>query len=88
MTNGLGFSVNTGNGIRKDAVLFGEGQSRVVVSINPDLAALFEAELKDTPFTKIGAVTANKEICVDDESWGYISDWKEAYDTALEKLLA
>jgi phosphoribosylformylglycinamidine synthase subunit PurL len=87
MTNNLGFSIHTSNDIRKDAFLFGEGQSRVVVSVNPDLHLLFEAELKGTPFTKIGHVNANKEICIDDESWGYVSDWKEAYDTALEKLL-
>jgi phosphoribosylformylglycinamidine synthase len=87
MTNGLGFTIQTPKGIRKDAVLFGEAQSRVVVSINPDLHPIFEAELRDTPFTKIGFVNAKKEICVDDEAWGFVSDWKDAYDTALEKLL-
>ncbi|MCW3121522.1 MAG: phosphoribosylformylglycinamidine synthase [Flavipsychrobacter sp.] len=88
MVNGLGFTVQTGDDIRKDATLFGEAQSRVVVSVNPDIHAIFEAELKGTPFTKIGKVNANKEICIDNETWGYVSDWKEAYDTALEKLLA
>jgi len=87
MVNGLGFSIHTDKKIRKDAFLFGEGQCRVIVSINPTLHAMFEAELKGTPFTKIGKVNANKEICIDDEGWGYISDWKEAYDTSLEKLL-
>jgi len=87
MANGLGFTMHTGSDLRKDAVLFGEVQSRVIVSVNPEIHALFEAELKGTPFTKIGVVNANKEICINDESWGYISDWKEAYDTALEKML-
>ena len=87
MANGLGFSIHTDKDIRKDATLFGEAQSRVVVSVNPDIHALFEAELKGLPFTKIGLVNANKEICIDDDSWGYISDWKVAYDMALEKLL-
>ena len=67
--------------------MFGEAQSRVVVSINPDLHAIFEAELQGTPFTKLGFVNAKKEICVDDDSWGYVSDWRDAYDNALEKLL-
>ena len=62
--------------------------SPVIVSVNPDIHALFEAELKGMPFTKLGNVTANKEISIDGENWGFISDWKEAYDTALEKLLA
>jgi len=88
MVAGLGFTLNTGDGIRKDAVLFGEAQSRVVVTVNPDLHPLFEAEMKDVPFTRIGHVNATKEIVIDHESWGFVSDWKEAYDTALEKLLA
>ncbi|MBX2907079.1 MAG: phosphoribosylformylglycinamidine synthase subunit PurL [Taibaiella sp.] len=88
MAGGLGFSVNTGNDIRKDAALFGEGQSRVVVSVNPDLHALFEAELKGTPFTKLGHVTAGKEIVIDNDNWGYLADWQKAYDTSLERMLA
>ncbi|XZF13492.1 phosphoribosylformylglycinamidine synthase subunit PurL [Chitinophagaceae bacterium MMS25-I14] len=88
MAGGLGFSMHTDANIRKDAFLFGEAQSRVVVTVNPDLHALFEAELKDVPFTKIGAVNHNQEICIDGDKWGYLSDWQEAYDTAIEKLLA
>lgn len=88
MVNGLGFHIATGEGYRKDAVLFGEGQSRAIVSVNPEIEKIFEAELKGAPFTKIGTVTAKKEIVIDNESWGFISDWKEAYDMALERLLA
>lgn len=87
MPSDFGFSISTDKGMRKDAFLFGEAQSRVVVSVNHHLHAMFEAEMKGMPFTKLGTVNASKEICVDDESWGYISDWKEAYDTSLEKLL-
>jgi len=87
MPNDFGFSISTDKSMRKDAFLFGEAQSRVVVSVNHHLHAMFEAEMKGMPFTKLGTVNANKEICIDDESWGYISDWKEAYDTSLEKLL-
>jgi phosphoribosylformylglycinamidine synthase len=87
MVNGLGFTLSAGEGIRKDAVLFGEAQSRVVVSVNPDLQSLFEAGMKDMPFSRIGQVNATKEITVDGESWGFVSDWKEAYDTALERML-
>jgi phosphoribosylformylglycinamidine synthase subunit PurL len=88
MPGNLGFSIHTDNEIRTDATLFGEAQSRVVVTVNPDIHALFEAELKGLPFTKIGHVNANKEICIDDECWGFVSDWRDAYDTALEKMLA
>ncbi|MCF8449840.1 MAG: phosphoribosylformylglycinamidine synthase subunit PurL [Taibaiella sp.] len=88
MANDFGFNISTDSEIRKDGTLFGEGQSRVVVSVNPDLQAIFEAELRDTPFTKIGYVNASKEINVDGENWGYISDWRKAYDSSLENALS
>jgi len=87
MPGNLGFSISTDASIRKDAFLFGESQSRVVVSVNPHVHAMFEAELKGMPFTKLGVVNANKEICIDSESWGYTGDWKKAYDMAIEKLV-
>jgi phosphoribosylformylglycinamidine synthase len=88
MAGGLGFNVSTDANIRKDAFLFGEAQSRVVVSVNPDLHALFEAEMKGVPFAKLGTINYNQDIVIDNESWGFLNDWKEAYDTAIEKQLA
>jgi phosphoribosylformylglycinamidine synthase subunit PurL len=88
MVHDLGFTVHTPSHMRKDAALFGEAQGRAVVTVNADLCAFFEAELKGLPFAKIGAVNAQKEVLVDSENWGYLSDWKTAYDTALEKMLA
>lgn len=87
MAGGFGFNIATDNSIRKDAFLFGEAQSRVVVSVNADIHAVFEAELNGLPFTKIGKVTASQEIVIDNEGWGYVADWKKTYDTAIEKLL-
>jgi phosphoribosylformylglycinamidine synthase len=87
MVNGLGFTVHAHETMRKDAFLFGEGQSRVVVTINPDLHSIFEAELRGLPFTRLGHVNAQKEIVIDNESWGYVNDWKDAYDMALEKMI-
>ena len=87
MVNNLGFTVATDANMRKDAALFGEGQSRIVVTVNADLHALFEAELKGLHFTKIGHVNANHEIFVDNGNWGYVQDWKDLYDNALERTL-
>jgi phosphoribosylformylglycinamidine synthase len=41
----LGFGISTDSQIRKDAFLFGEGQSRVVVSVKKNLTASFEKEI-------------------------------------------
>lgn len=87
MVSGLGFAIQCQKDIRKDAMLFGEAQGRVAVTVNPDIHALFEAEMRDVPIMKIGHVNALKEIFIDDENWGYITDWQTAYDTALERLI-
>jgi phosphoribosylformylglycinamidine synthase len=87
---GLGFAMNASanNDVRKDAFLFGEGQSRVIVTIKDGNIASFEESLRKsgTPFTALGTVTTG-EITINGESWGEISEWKELYDTAIEKHL-
>jgi phosphoribosylformylglycinamidine synthase subunit PurL len=87
MRNNLGFSMETDANIRKDAFLFGEAQSRVVISVSPELQKMFEAEVQNIAYSKIGTVQANGNIHIDQEDWGYISDWKNAYDSAIEKML-
>ena len=85
----LGYTINTDKNIRKDAYLFGEAQSRVVVSASGELSTVIESFLKNTntPFEKLGTVTAG-DITIDEENWGSIIDWKEKYDNAIGNLLA
>jgi phosphoribosylformylglycinamidine synthase II len=83
----LGFSVITNNGFRKDAWLFGEAQSRVLVSVSLDKVAEFEKMLGNLPFEKIGVVTTG-ELVIDGDFWGTIDWWKEKYDTSIENYLA
>ncbi len=83
---GLGFSIRTAPTIRKDAFLFGEGQSRVLVSVSPENVAGFEKAMGDTPVEKIGLVTSG-EVVIDQQSWHPISQWKEWYDTSIENYL-
>jgi phosphoribosylformylglycinamidine synthase len=87
MVNHLGFHMQTDPAIRKDAYLFGEAQSRVVVSVNPHILPMFEAAMHGVPYSKIGTVSAQQDIVVDGMTWGYIADWETAYDTALEKII-
>ena len=85
----LGFEINTDASIRKDAYLFGEAQSRVVVSVNEKQFAEIKNVLAvmNIPFEKLGVVT-NGNISVDTVNWGYIIEWKEKYDNAIGNLLA
>lgn len=85
--NNMGFEVNTDPNIRKDAWLFGEAQCRVVVSVSHAMKKDFEAAMQGHPFMQIGTVKGDGNITIDNENWGHISEWKEAYDTAIEKLV-
>ena len=89
MANHLGFDISTDEDFRKDAFLFGEAQSRVVVSVkDTDEDAFIDfMSITSVEFSYIGDVTEN-EISVDNESFGSILEAKHSFDTALENLLA
>jgi len=86
-TGNRGFDIATENSIRKDAFLFGEAQSRVVVSVASTYKEAFENILGDIPFMQIGTVTEGS-VNIDGESWGEMGYWKNLYLTAIEKQLA
>jgi len=83
----LGFSVITNNSVRKDAWLFGESQSRVLVSVAIVNVKEFEQTLDGFPHEKIGVVTTG-EMVIDGDFWGTIDWWKEKYDDAIETYLS
>jgi len=84
----FGFEVTAPSTVRKDAWLFGEAQSRVVVSVRPERAADLEAFLTAgaTSFSKLGQVRGNF-VHVDGENWGAIEEWNQVYDTVLENIM-
>ncbi|MHC2993028.1 phosphoribosylformylglycinamidine synthase [Pontibacter sp. HJ8] len=88
MPNELGFDVETDKNFRKDAYLFGESQSRVVVSVSPEQQAAFEQALqnKGVNFTNLGKVTAH-DCHIDGELFHAVTVAKKHYDTALEQIL-
>ncbi|MFL5809779.1 MAG: phosphoribosylformylglycinamidine synthase subunit PurL [Flavisolibacter sp.] len=85
----LGFEVRSDASVRKDAFWFGEGQSRVVVSVNKGQLKDFEDHLQKnkTNYIELGTVTSGS-IKLDGKIWGHIHEWKEIYDTAIEKHLS
>jgi phosphoribosylformylglycinamidine synthase len=85
--NELGFSLQTKEGARKDAFLFGESQSRVIVTVSPGNLETFRTVLHDLTYIQLGAVTPG-EVMIDGEFWGSISSWKYRYETAIETNLA
>jgi len=85
MVNNLGFEIDTELSIRKDAFLFGEAQSRVVVTASDSNKLKLETELKkeNIPFIKLGVVKG-KSIIIDDVNYGTVSDYKHSFDTSIE----
>jgi phosphoribosylformylglycinamidine synthase len=83
----LGFTVETKDDLREDAYLFGEGQSRVVVSVKAELIERFENAMKDFPHERIGLVTSG-EMLMNGDFWGTIDWWQEQYDSAIADQLS
>jgi phosphoribosylformylglycinamidine synthase len=88
LPRGFGFDITSPAEIRKDAFLFGEAQSRVVVTVNEARETEFIDFMmeEDLHFSALGHVTKG-ELRVDDVSFGFINDVKKAYLTTLEKIL-
>jgi len=88
MPHHLGFAIETDAAFRKDAYLFGESQSRVVVSVSLAKQAAFESALTSAqvPFTALGQVTAGT-CTIDGEDFKSITEIKPLYDTSLEKIM-
>lgn len=88
MPYNFGFDITTASEVRTDAFLFGESQGRVVVSVPIEKEMEFVDFMiqNNFPFYTLGHVTKG-EIRIDDISFGFISDAKEKYETALEKIM-
>ncbi len=88
MVYNLGFDITTDSDIRIDSFLFGESQSRVIVSVTPHKVNTFIDFMRqvDFPFLSLGHVTKG-ELRIDDESFGFIMDIKQKYLNTLGNLI-
>lgn len=88
MSNGLGFEISSDKNIRKDAFLFGEAPSRVVVSVSHgkenELKSLLEKS--GLTFSKLGVVKGHN-LVIDETNFGSVEEYKVPYDTTIEKLM-
>jgi phosphoribosylformylglycinamidine synthase len=88
MPDELGFDITTDSDFRKDAYLFGESQSRVVVSVSRNKEDAFIRYLMNTEleFISLGQVTSGNVI-IDEQEFGHIDEWKKLYHTSIEGIL-
>ena len=89
LPGGLGFDITSPAEIRGDAFLFGESQSRVVVSVSSELETEFLDFMMDSGihFSALGHVT-KEELRIDDVSFGFIADYARDFENSLERILA
>lgn len=88
MPNNLGFEISSDDEVRKDAFLFGEAQSRIVVSVKAEQEEDFVESLSasNVPFSLLGEVKGNSML-IDGDSFGTVNEAKEAFENALEGYL-
>ena len=88
MAGNTGFEICYDDTMREDAFLFGEGQSRVVISISATQKEAFDQFLLKSKLDNqfIGKVLKEK-VQIKSEDWGSITDWKNLYDNAIQNEL-
>lgn len=88
LPNYLGFDITLPAEVRSDAFLFGESQSRIVVSVSEKAETAFLDFMmeQEFPFSALGHVT-KQELRVDDSSFGFITDYARDFEHALGKMM-
>lgn len=88
MIHDVGFDIATDSEIRIDSFLFGESQSRIVVSVTPNKVNTFIDFMRkqEFPFLSLGHVTKG-ELRIDDISFGFIYDIKKKYMNTLGDII-
>jgi phosphoribosylformylglycinamidine synthase len=89
MAGAKGFDICTEAEFRNDAWLFGESQSRVVVSVKPEnKAALIDALIAgNVKGTHIGTVIGN-HVLVNGSDWGTIAEFATPYENSISEIMS
>ncbi|MBT8190957.1 MAG: phosphoribosylformylglycinamidine synthase subunit PurL, partial [Bacteroidia bacterium] len=83
--NDLGFDIRCKEQIRKDALLFGEAQGRIIISLDANKLSKMEEIIGDSVNSNVLGVVTKGEIRIDKDTWGDIKEWKEKYNNAIHK---
>lgn len=84
----LGFEIKSYDKVRKDAFLFGESQSRVVITCNKgdEQKVIDLLEKNGSKGNVIGTVKGNS-LFVDGENFGSVNDFSDLYNKSLGAML-
>ena len=89
MAGKMGFDLCTERGLRLDAGLFGESQSRVVVSVaQSGMDRLMKlAAAAGVTATHVGTVLGEEDVIINGESWGGMSAFAQPYDAVIASYM-
>ena len=89
ITSGLGFQVVSFLDIRADAWLFGEAQSRALITLRFGQADRARAHFAqyNVPLEPLGLVRGDS-VVIDGKNWGNINAWKDVYDNVLADIMS
>ncbi|HKK74807.1 MAG TPA: AIR synthase-related protein [Saprospiraceae bacterium] len=80
LPNQYGFVIETDSNFRKDTYLFGEHQSRILISVQgereDELINYLNAQ--NVPFTMLGEVEGD-QLFIDEEDFGPLTEWEEYF---------
>jgi phosphoribosylformylglycinamidine synthase len=86
MVDSFGFMVENKTTVRNDAWLFGESQSRVVVSVSAANKKAFLDVVGNSAHEYLGTVTSGNTV-INGSNWGTVAELKAKYEGALEEVL-
>jgi phosphoribosylformylglycinamidine synthase II len=86
MVNNLGFVIETDSNLRADALLFGESQGRIIVSVDPANREAVEKMIGNHG-KQIGTVTADTNLFINNINLGDTLNLKHIYNNCLSKLM-
>lgn len=86
--NSIGFQVTKQDPMAADRWWFGEGQSRIVISVATNLVSEVTNFLAETGVNcAFLGLTTGQDIRVDGVDFGHVSHWKELYNKSIESIL-
>ncbi|WP_040005738.1 phosphoribosylformylglycinamidine synthase subunit PurL [Fibrisoma limi] len=88
MAGNKGFQIDTVDRYRTDAFLFGESQSRVVITVSPDKLHEVEGYFNEgQTFVRLGQVTAT-DFVINDQTILTSAEARDLYDNSLGRIMA
>lgn len=86
--SGLGYDIKVSKKVRKDVFLFGESQSRVVVTIAADDKKKLKKLAKEASVNgmKLGEVKGSR-IVIDDQDYGAVAEYRHLFNTVIGEVM-